>query len=429
MSDNHLLTEDFYSLTSKYPIEIKTHLCELFSLAIDCFDLNNLISILFIGSGARCEMSFKVYQDKLDIFSDYEFVLIVKRQPLSYEVKIFNEKIEKLEEKWNIRSPLFHVDYGISKLFKFKLTPPTLWAYEAKEFGIVVYGENVKKYLPEVTIDNLDYGNLNELIIVRLWNMLLHVNNGFIKGTNNEYENFIIKFYYSRNVLDILTILLPNYGILKGGYSSRLNYFVNKFDNRKWKKYESDFKQITDFKIKLHDKVELEEVQEIFYKGFLELALDISNIGAIDSLESLENYDNNKLIKKIFKEKLIRSLRRKYIDLKMVNYYYKFSNKSLLFIFFNNTKVTLLLTLFYIHKSIKLPLATHISIENLKHAMFLFNKISSSDVYVYDDKKEFSDNFINFRYRLVDFMLYWKYSRSGTSKKDLINNIEWRENE
>ena len=41
---------------------------------IDCFDLNNLISILFIGSGARCEMSFKVYQDKLDIFSDYEFV-------------------------------------------------------------------------------------------------------------------------------------------------------------------------------------------------------------------------------------------------------------------------------------------------------------------------------------------------------------------
>ena len=422
-----LLTEEFYSLTSKYPIEIKNHLCELFSLAIDCFDLNNLISILFIGSGSRCEMSFKVYQDKLDIFSDYEFVLIVKKQPLSCEVKIFNEKIKKLEEKWNVRSPLFHVDYGISKLFKFKLTPPTLWAYEAKEFGVVVYGDDVKKYLPEVTIDNIDYGNLNELIIVRLWNMLLHVNNGFIKDTNNEYENFIIKFYYSRNVLDILTILLPNYGVLKGGYVSRLNYFINNFENKVWKKYKDDFTKITNFKIKLDDQVELGQVQEVFYNGFLDLVLDISSIGDIDSLELLKNAKNSRLIKNIFKEKLIRSLRRKYIDLKLVKYYYKFSKKSIPFVFLSNTKATLLLTLLYAHKSIQLSLATDVSVEYLKHAMLLFNKISANDKCVYDDRKEFSDNFMNFRYGLVSFMVHWKYARSATSEQDLINNIEWRE--
>ena len=155
--------------------------------------------------------------------------------------------------------------------------------------------------------------------------------------------------------------------------------------------------------------------------------LDISSIGDIDSLELLKNAKNSRLIKNIFKEKLIRLLRRKYIDLKLVKYYYKFSNKSIPFVFLNNTKATLLLTLLYAHKSIQLSLATDVSVEHLKHAMLLFNKISANDKCVYDDSKEFSDNFMNFRYGLVSFMVHWKYARSTTSEQDLINNIEWRE--
>ena len=195
-----LLSNDIHKLISLYPIIIQKHFLELFDTILATLDLNNIISILFIGSGSRNELSFKVNNDDLDIFSDYEFVIVVNKMLSQSEFNILNKKFRELEKKWDIKSPLFYIDYGVSTLSKFKLTPPTLWAYEAKKLGVIVYGKDVRKDLVDVTLSSLDYGNLNELIIVRLWNMLVHMNNGFIKKENNKYEDFIIKFYYSRNI-------------------------------------------------------------------------------------------------------------------------------------------------------------------------------------------------------------------------------------
>lgn len=425
MSNKTLL--EAKELLDSYPKTISNHLNELFESILDNLDLDNIVSILFIGSGSRNELSYKIKENSIDIFSDYEFVIIVDKMLSQDEFDKLNKIFRNLEKKWNIKSPLFYIDYGVSTLSKFKLTPPTLWSYEARNLGVIVYGRDVRKDLVDVNLTNLDYGNLNELIIVRLWNMLVHMNNGFIKKENNEYENFIIKFYYSRNILDILTILLPNYSILQGGYRNRTNYFVKKFDNQNWNSYKKDFKRITNFKVDLVDDISLEESQNIFNNGFINLIADISSLDNVKNIEDLENSKNTIVKNKIFKEKTIRTLRRKVIELKLFKNYYRYDLKSIELFMNDEIRINLLFLLLLLHKSIHLSLQNDEKIKYLKKAIDYFNKISYQNKYNYSYDISFEDNFISLREKLLDFMMIWFYGRSNVDKKDIEKYMKWRD--
>jgi len=414
-------------LFDKYPEIIKNHLNELFESILDNLDLDNIVSILFIGSGSRNELSYKIQEKDIDIFSDYEFVIIVNKMLSQKEFDKLNKIFRSLEEKWDIKSPLFYIDYGVSTLSKFKLTPPTLWTYEARNLGVIVYGRDVRQDLVDVTLSNLDYGNLNELIIVRLWNMLVHMNNEFIKKDNNEYEDFVIKFYYSRNILDILTILLPNHNILKGGYKNRTKYFVEEFKDENWNCYKNNLEKITNLKVDIEDNITLEESQDIFNNGFINLIADISSLDNIKDIEDLEN-DRNIIVKNnLFKEKIIRTLRRKVIELKLFRNYYKYDLKSIGLFMNDKIRINLLFLLLLIHKSIHLSLPNDEKIKYLKKAIDYFNKISYQSKYNYSDDISFEDNFISLREKLLDFMMIWFYGRSNVDKKDIEKYMKWRD--
>lgn len=412
-------------LFDNYPDTIKNHFYELFKSILNSLNLNNVISILFIGSGSRNELSFNVNADSIDIFSDYEFIIVVEKMLSQNEFDTLNKLFRSLEKKWNIKSPLFYIDYGVSTLSKFKLTPPTLWAFEAKNLGVVVYGRDVRQDLVDVTVKNLDYGNLNELIIVRLWNMLVHMNEGFIKKENNEYEDFIIKFYYSRNILDIITILLPNYNVLKGGYKNRSNYFMNEFKATKWSNYKDDFKKVTELKVDLKDNITLEESQNIFNDGFLNLIADISKLEDIKDIDDLENNKYIILKNKIFKEKIIRTLRRKFIEFKLFKDYYKFNLKSIKLFMNDEIRINLLFLLLTMHKSVQLDLHINEQIKYLTKSIEYFNILSFNKKCNYNKNLSFENNFFNLRNLLLDFMIIWFYGRSNIKKEEIEKYMKW----
>jgi len=281
--------------------------------------------------------------------------------------------------------------------------------------------------LKDVGIENIDFGSLNELVIVRLWNMLVHMNDGFIKNTNTKYEDFIIKFYYARNILDILTILLPQYNVLKGGYKNRTNYFVKSFHTPEWKIYKDDFLKATMLKVDLKDDLTLEHAQDIFYSGYLNLISDISGLECHNNIDLLESKKKNLMKRKIFKEKLIRSLRRRYIEFKLFREYYKYSLKSLVLFSNDGLRVNLLFLLLFMHKSLSISLHNNDKIFFLRKAIRYFNKISFQNKFVYDDSVSFEGNIIELRHNLLDFMMVWFYGRSSVKKEQIIRYMKWRE--
>jgi hypothetical protein len=429
MSSEHknLISPQALKLFATYPCEIEEHLYELFNSILNSLNINNIVSILFIGSASRGELSFQFGEKGIDIYSDYEFVIVVKKILKKQDYDSLNNLFRRLEKKWLIKSPLFQIDYGVSTLFKFKHTPPTLWSYEAKNLGVIIYGSDVRGNLATVKINNLDFGNLNELIIIRLWNMLIHINNGFLKKENNEYENFIIKFYYSRNILDILTILLPNYGILKDGYQNRIEYFSNSFNEPRWNKYKIDIIKASNLKLNLIDDISLSESQTAFNHGFVELLFDIANLGDNTSIQKLEDSKYIFLKNKIFTEKIMRKMRRKFLEFKIFQNYYKFNPNSIKFFFNDGLRFDLLLLLIFMHKSIDLQELPEDKVEYLKTAIHYFNKISFHNKFNFNSEACLEDNFIMLREKLLDFMMIWHYGRSNTKKSDIEKLFNWRE--
>jgi len=410
-----------------YPLQLKEFIYDVFRETLKIIGRDNLVSIVFLGSAARGELSYKFTDEQLDVYSDIEFVVVVKKHVPEETNEKLKERYNQLLNEMSVKSPLFYVDYGISTYSKFKRTPPTLWAFEAQKFGKIIYGEDVISCMIPVTLQNLDYGSLNELIIVRLWNMLIHLNNNIIYKKATEYEKFIAKFCYSRNILDILTILLPNYGVLIGGYRNRLNYFIDNFKGTRWDKYRDIFIKATKLKLDLKDELSLEEAKRVFFDGYVEFLFDIAKINGKVGIRDLEGYFH--AIKKsgIFSERATRKLRRKYIEIRMWGKYYKFNWWKIKDVLSDTLRYHLLYILIYMHAVLLDDVRREDKVEFLKKAILHFNMISSERFY-YDRRKSLEDNWLNLRNGLLSFMMEWFYIRTNISKEEIVNNyFKWEE--
>ena len=257
------------------------------------------------------------------MFSDYEFLIIAKKSNSfsSEQVNKLKTELKWLKQSFDIKPPLFDIDFGIASVEKFKFTPPTLWAFEVKTLWILMFfGKDARKLLSEINLNNLDFGNLNELIIIRFWNMLLHISENVLRDSASQYEQFVTKFYYCRNILDIITIYLPNKGYLIGGYENRLEIFNND-QSEMWQGLKDKFVKAHDFKLNLIDKITDKEAQVGFFNGFISLARFIDS-GLEEKVFINTSKDLTEILNQlhgtaIFNEKMIRRLRRNYMELKI----------------------------------------------------------------------------------------------------------------
>ena len=419
--NNYNFNTQFLNLISRYPSDISCIFKSIFESLLSIVPDEDLYSVLLIGSSSRNELSYS-NKDTLDLFSDIEFLIITKKPLLQDKISSIDYAMKSLEKSINSRSPLFHIDYGISTINKFRLTPATLFSYEVKNLGVLVYGEDARNDLKKITLSNLDFGNLNELIIVRLWNMFINVNNNYLNNNANSYEKFIVQFFYSRNILDILTILLPNKGVLIGGYRNRLNFFIREFDDNKWNDYKDGFGAATNLKLDLEVKISIEEAQGLFLSGYINLISDLSGIDNVYNLDDLEKKFSDIVRSNIFKENLVRTLRRKYIEFTLFIKYYKSSLSSIKFFFNDKIRFNLLFSILYIHKSI-ISKKTEDLIKSIKY----FNNINTKNKIYYNENLTYFENLDLFRNQLIDFMMIWFYSRTITTRKELNKHIQWKD--
>lgn len=181
-----------------------------------------LVSIYLIGSSARNELSVINTNKEFDIMSDYEFIIVSSsiKNPWINNLKL---KLTHLIKSFGNRSLLFNIDFGVIPYVKLKFIPSSFWSFEFAHCGVLVFGKEVRNLIKKVNIDNLDFGNLNWLIVVRLWSFLKNYN-----YVRNYYKSFKLvqrhkNLLLARNLLEIPSIALPYFGILKPGYKNRIN--------------------------------------------------------------------------------------------------------------------------------------------------------------------------------------------------------------
>lgn len=204
-----------------YPETIQAHLDAIITAITETLKTE---SIILLGSTARNEVSFLLdQQGDIELFSDYEFLIVVKKRPSSSQRNTLQAKLTQLEQQINNPNPLFHIDFIIREERRLKSLQPIIFMVEMKENGRVLYGRNCLSEIPTVTLENLDLYNANEILYKRLWAILIHLPENFIIEQNmNASEKRVTSYILCRNALDITTVLLPHEGILLPTYQQRV---------------------------------------------------------------------------------------------------------------------------------------------------------------------------------------------------------------
>jgi predicted nucleotidyltransferase len=207
----------------KHPSHVRDFLGQLIDLP-KLFEDKRIISVILHGSTARGEFSCAKMDSNIFPLSDIEFLIVVQKRDLELEHEISNRILSLKKKLYAPKNPFFHMDFAFISLSKFRRNPKTLRSFELQETGINVCGQNIIKKAPKVTLKNIDLGDLNEIILVRLWNILLYLPLAFLNENIQIKQSLFFSYMLYRNALEIPTILLPNMGILLAGFKKRVNY-------------------------------------------------------------------------------------------------------------------------------------------------------------------------------------------------------------
>ncbi|MCX7918587.1 MAG: hypothetical protein N3A72_03045 [bacterium] len=240
----HMEQSSLLSLCNEfgYPTLIHNYLSEI--QVITEKSVSDILSILLLGSTARGEFSYRIEPDgQISLWSDIELLAVSKRKPSNTERKRLFVQLAQLEKKWNKNSPLFHIDCSYISLRQVQQLPPLIRHYEAKKIGKTIFGTDIRSEIPEINCDNLDYRELAEVILWRLWAIALYVprswlitkpKNGRTEGNNNqELFNFVL----CRNSLDLTTYLLPWEKVLLSSFRERVDYIREHYPDLQLRRY------------------------------------------------------------------------------------------------------------------------------------------------------------------------------------------------
>ena len=151
------------------------------------------LSILLIGSYSRGDYW------RGDVYtSDVEFYIIVDKNNSSENKPFFK-----------------YCDVSIIKKNKLKYLPKNLINFEAKEMGITVYGDDLRYLMPTVTINNIDQGIVDEIILFRFLEISHAIN-------DDKHVDFVI----TKNLNYLMAWSLIKDGVLIPGFKNRNAFFI-----------------------------------------------------------------------------------------------------------------------------------------------------------------------------------------------------------
>jgi hypothetical protein len=78
--------------------------------------------------------------------------------------------------------------------------------------------------MPDVTVQNLDRKNANEILYKRLWALLLYLPQEFFESCLTPETMSVATYVLVRNALDLTTVLLPYEGVLLPSYAQRVEH-------------------------------------------------------------------------------------------------------------------------------------------------------------------------------------------------------------
>jgi len=189
-----------------YPKEISTVVEQFVDIVNDIFSKQK-IGILLVGSAARGELCWGYISNKLEMYSDIEFLIAIdyKNSQLLGDLK---QRISELDAR-SAYGEAFHIDYTVIPWSKVKKVEKKFFVFESKQCGIELGKQSVRDSLPIVNRSNLNWKELNEVVLHRMNSILYAIPVSLFESKMTAIESRTFALNLAKNSLDLTTWLHP----------------------------------------------------------------------------------------------------------------------------------------------------------------------------------------------------------------------------
>lgn len=176
-----------------------------------------IVAVITMGSCARGEETYQVNEcGEKELLSDYEMIVVVEDDA---EIDDIDSSLRRLNQKLQeqIANHGFCLEWSYKTRQELKRLDRRFIFFEAKSSSRVIMGDKtVLDEIPEINCSNLNYSELNTIILHRLYHVIRDMD-----VPDEKYQKYLI----ARNTLDITSAALPHVGILVSGYRNRVAAF------------------------------------------------------------------------------------------------------------------------------------------------------------------------------------------------------------
>ncbi|MED6334617.1 MAG: glycosyltransferase family 1 protein [Planctomycetota bacterium] len=198
----------------EWPEEVLAVLRELRAVC----DHASLRCALLTGSAARGELAIEEAVDGPLLRSDVELYLVTDDP--SRARTAMGPALSALERRHVGRWPRFHVDVSYVRPADLVRLEPWIRHFELECNARVLCGEDLRSELPHVTVDNLDWRELNEVCLWRALSLVLGLPTAWVRGERElDLEE---RHVLARNLLDVTTWASPGGGRMLPSFAARV---------------------------------------------------------------------------------------------------------------------------------------------------------------------------------------------------------------
>ncbi|HNT74550.1 MAG TPA: hypothetical protein PKH77_05990 [Anaerolineae bacterium] len=208
---------DQICLNYGYPEEFRT----LLERIVKAITVPETLSIVLLGSASRGEIVGQLGPRGLMLFSDLEIMVITRHQSEARTRQKALSDIESLEvEQRAIGACTFHIDVGYDTQRSWKRPHSEFHAWEIKQTGYVVFGEDVLDLIQvQVQPQSAIQSSLN-----RLWHLLLYFPASLLRRQSTQHDEQVFSYILSRAILDFPLWLLVSNKVLVPGFTKRYDF-------------------------------------------------------------------------------------------------------------------------------------------------------------------------------------------------------------
>lgn len=235
------------------------------SVAEVCKKFDSVLAVIVNGSCARGEETYFINSDgQKEMISDFEMLIIIKpsadTRPISESLEVLREQLISIRHSEN-----FDLEWSFKTEEDLRRLDKRFFFFETKESSRVIYGDNrVLGLFPEINIHNLNYSELNTVIIHRLYHVLRDIH-----SEDEKYKKYLI----ARNSLDFSTAFLPLAGVLVATYAGRMDALqkvANKYQisDDLIRRHKDYLNMKKDYSSRLYDVYKYDDMLHDFYDDF-----------------------------------------------------------------------------------------------------------------------------------------------------------------